>query len=333
MTEQTQEQSGQVIAWSVNDAHIAKIKEELGEVDAYKDLDGAKAAKKTLTKMRTTLAEAHKETKAEALAFGRKCDAEKNRLLALILEIEDPISEQLDEIKNAEKRKEEERLALIEENLDKIRALTEDRHELETEELEARYKQSQGIEITEDIFQEFTDQAHTLLEDAQMKLRIAINKAKEAAEEAERQAEIARKNQEEADRLAKEREEFEAQQREAREKQEAEDAERRKREQAEQDAKAEELRKQQEEIDRQKAEQEEAERKKAEEEAAAQAEKDRLARAPDAEKLEAFANDLDAAIKAKPMMATQEANNVLLHVCAGLIEIVGELRRMTEELK
>ena len=320
------EATGQVIEWSVNDARIAEIAEEIGEVDAYKDLDYAKESKKKLTKMRSALTEAHKEAKAEALAFGRKCDAEKNRLLALIAKIEDPITEQLDEIKNAEKRKEEERLALIEENLDKIRALTEDRHELELDDLEARYKQSQDIEITEEIFQEFTDQAHTLLEDAQMKLRIAINKAKEAAEEAKRQAEIAAENARKEEELRKEREAFEKEKREAREKQEAEDAERRKKEDAERAEEEERLRKEREELEAEKRKQEEAE-------AAEQAERDRLARAPDTEKLTAYADDLEAAIKAKPMMETQEANNVMLHVVAGMIELVGELRRMTEELK
>jgi hypothetical protein len=34
------------VAFSINDAAIAEVKEDLGEVDAYKDLEHAKAAKK-----------------------------------------------------------------------------------------------------------------------------------------------------------------------------------------------------------------------------------------------------------------------------------------------
>ena len=36
-----------VVIFNINDAAIAELKEDLGAVDAYKDLDHAKAAKKS----------------------------------------------------------------------------------------------------------------------------------------------------------------------------------------------------------------------------------------------------------------------------------------------
>jgi len=97
---------GTLINFNVNDVRIAEVKEEFKAIDAAVDMDAAKGAKKVLVKMRSTLADAHKEQKAEALAHGQKLDTEKRRLLALIAEVEDPISKQITDIKEAAARKE-----------------------------------------------------------------------------------------------------------------------------------------------------------------------------------------------------------------------------------
>lgn len=303
MTEQ------QVIEWSINDARIAALKTEIGHIDAYKDFDAAKAAKKRLTKARSRLNEAHKATKAEALAFGRLCDSEKNRLLGLIAEIEDPITEQLNEIKHAEERKEQERLAKIEEGIEEIVAHPADRHDLDLVNLRIRYESLEAYEVTEEVFQEKLETAEGHKEDGLLKLRLAIGKAEEAEAEAKRQAEIAAENQRKQKELDEQRKAFEEEQRKAaeaqaeRDRQAAEeqrkkDAER----QAELDKQAEEQRKKQEALD---AEEAERQRKQAEEEAEAA----RLAAAPDVEKLEAYFEKI--ASVPEPELETDAAKRVL----------------------
>lgn len=292
----------QVIKWSINDARIAALKKEIGAVDAYKDLDGAKAAKKRLTKARTRLNEAHKATKAEALAFGRLCDSEKNRLLALIAEVEDPITEQLDEIKNAEARKEEERLQKIEEGIEIILAHSADRHDLDLVNLRIRCESLEAFEITEEVFQEKFESAQGHREDGLLKLRLAIGKAEEAEAEAQRQAEIAAENERKQKELDEQRKAFEEEQRKARE---AEDARLAKEREAE-DAR---LAKEREELEEKKREQDERERKEREAAAEAEAEAARLAAAPDVEKLEHYLERL-ASIP-EPELETDAAKRVL----------------------
>ena len=155
-TNQTEEQQTPIIAWDINKAAIAEVAEELKDIDAYTDLPAAKKAKKKLTKMRTTLGEAHKETKAEALAFGRKVDAKKNEYLVLIRAIEDPISDQLTEIKEKAEREEQDRVDIITELIDAMSAAANDRHNMTIEELEQSRQTVLAIEITEEVYQEFT---------------------------------------------------------------------------------------------------------------------------------------------------------------------------------
>jgi hypothetical protein len=321
------------IVFSVNDAAIAEVAEEFKEIDAYKDLDEAKAAKKILTKMRTTLAEAHKEAKAEALAYGRRCDAEKNRLLEQIKAIEDPITEQLNEIKQAEERKEQERLDKIQAAIERIEAHAADRYSLTLDELAERQSSLEAIEITEEVFQELTERAGLTKQDVAMKLRLAVdaeeNRIKEEAEKERIEAEnreLREKlaKQEAAERERREKEEAERREREAEEKRKADikaEAERKAREKAEEEARQ--LREEKEE--RERKEREERERKEAEERAAAQA--------PDREKLLTFASKVDQLIKDKPTLDTDAGNEVMLQAIAMLIEVAHDIRTMTEEMK
>jgi hypothetical protein len=347
----TEEQSTQVIEWNVNDQAIAEVAEQCKEIDAYQDLDAAKKAKKGLTKMRTALAEAHKETKAEALAFGRKVDAEKNRLLALIRKIEDPITEQLDEIKNKAAREEEERVQTLMNEIERIQAYALDRHSLTLEELNERLENLRAQEPASCIVlsidmegQRWVDDWDLAKEEADMKLRITIQNEKERLEEEAKQAEIAAENKRVADELAERQRKMDEEDAERQAIRDKEDAERKAREDAEaaerkrkQDIIDEQQRKAQKKIDeenerlaREKRErEEEEERKNLEAEAEARA----LEQAPDRVKLLAFADSVDDLLKNKPSLATDVAAEVLQQATAMLVEVSYDIRKMTEEMK
>jgi hypothetical protein len=310
-----------VIKFNINDAAIAEVKEDLGEVDAYKDLDHAKAAKKTLTKMRTTLAEAHKEAKAEALAYGRRCDAEKNRLLALIAEIEDPISEQLTAIKEAEAREEQQRIDRIMSGIEQIQCFALDRHDLTLEQLNERLDTLLKLKVDPDFYAEHTEDAENAKEVAESKLRIAIIKEGERLAEVAKQAAIEEENKELREKLAKQEEaDKERREKEAAEAAEKAEEDRKAREKAEAEAEA--LRK----------EKEEREAKEAAEAAEKEAAELAAIQAPDKQKLELYAAEIHTLIENRPVLQSDAGNNILLDVTASLIQVEEFINSQSEEL-
>ena len=336
------EKPSEVINFNINDARIAEAAEQYKEVDAYKDIDAAKAAKGVLTKFRTTLAEAHKEQKAESLAYGRKLDAEKNRLLGLIAEIEDPIKTQLDEIKNTEARKEEDRISEIEHMMDSIRSYGHELDGLEVIDLQKIQSRLASLEIIEEDYQEFVVSAEGVKAESESRLRIAINSAQKR-EEAQARLETQHKKQEakqkELDQFAadlardasKQRAEQEKKDKAAREKQATEDAER----QAEIDRKfkeqAAELNKQAEEQDAKQAEidaREAAELLAAEAEVAAA----RTAElAPDKEKLRMLADKITNLHM--PTVTSEEGQGILSMVTHSLEALCQNIRNRTGEME
>ena len=317
-----------VVSFSVNDAAIAEIKEDLGAVDAYKDLDHAKAAKKTLTKMRTTLGEAHRDAKADALAYGRRCDAEKNRLLVLIAEIEDPITEQLDEIKNAASKVEEARVAKIMEGIEQVQAFALDRHELTFDQLNERLDTLLRHKIDPEFFEEHTEDAENAKEVSESKLRIAIMNEEARLKEAAEKEELARKNKELSEKLAKAEAE-QAERDEAAKKVADDDAVLRKIKDDERQA----------ELDKQ-AEEQAARQKVLDDEAAAKAQQEaddqaaELAaiQAPDKEKLTLFAQAIDHLVGVKPTLQSDAGNAILLDAVASLLQTKNYIETKREEL-
>ena len=356
-TSQTEEQQTPVIAWDINKARIAEVAEELKDIDAYVDLVAAKKAKKKLTKMRTTLGEYHKETKAKALKFGRDCDAKKNEYLELIRAIEDPISDQLTEIKEKAEREEEDRKAKISAHIDRLSAYAEDRHSLTLDEMKERRENLMAEDLTTDdavdIYQEALEEATMARDEAELKLRLAIDREKtrieEEAEAAEQRAENDRRQKELDDRQAK----MDAEEKERKEKQEAEDAERKAAQkvlddaaaaerkekdderQAELDEQAEENRKAQERIDtenarvaQEAADKEETERKEQEQlEAAERA----LRLAPDSDKLLLYADALTTVNV--PEVESDEAKRVVLLVAEKLNPVIEYIRNEARKMK
>jgi len=317
-----------VITFNVNDAAIAEIKEDLGAVDAYKDLDHAKKAKKTLTKMRTTLGEAHKEAKADALAYGRRCDAEKNRLLGLIAEIEDPITEQLDEIKNAAAREEQQRQDKIMEGIEQIQAFALDRHDLTFEQLNERLDTLLGLKVDPDFYAEHTEDAENAKEVAESKLRIAIMNESTRLEEVAKQEQTEAENKELREKLAKQEEEQaekDAAQKVIDDAAAAEQKEKDDARQKELDDQAEEQRIAQEKID---ADAAEKAQKEADDQAAALA----AIQAPDKEKLTLFCNAIDHLVNVKPTLQSDAGNDILLNAVSSLLQVKSYIETKREEL-
>lgn len=329
--EQAEEPTQAVINLNINDARIAEAATKFKNIDAHKDLDEAKKAKKFLVKMRTTLAEAHKIQKAESLAFGRRLDGEKNRLLVLIAEVEDPISDQLTDIAQREKLAEAGRLDEIQFQIDRIKAFATDRHDLSLDELKERRETLNKIDVTEEVFQEFTDQAKLFQQEANAKLLIAYKS------EGDRLAEKA-----EQDRIA---EEQAATQKKLDEQQAALDAqaEAQRREQAKRDQDAaEKLAKEnaakQAKLNKQ-AKEQKAEQKKiddenlriAQEATEKIAEAARLAAAPDVEKLEDYAVRLETTTV--PFTETEAGNRVRVLAVEKLEDLLNYIRTEVEKMK
>ncbi len=317
-----------VVVFSINDAAIAEIKEDLGEVDAYKDLDHAKASKKTLTKMRTTLGEAHKESKADALAYGRRCDAEKNRLLVLIAEIEDPITKQLDEIKNAAAKVEEARVQKIMEGIEQVQAFALDRHDLTFDQLNERLDTLLRHKIDPEFFEEHTEDAENAKEVSESKLRIAIMNEETRLKEAAEKEELARKNKELQAELEVSRKANAERDAEAKKVADEAAAERK----IKDDARQAELDKQ---ADAQAAAQkilddDAAEKARADEESKA-AELAAI-QAPDKEKLTLYAQAIDHLVGVKPTLQSDAGNAILLDAVTSLLQVKSYIETKREEL-
>ncbi len=333
-----------LIQWDINKAAIAKVAEELKDIDPYKDLDGAKKAKQKLVKMRSTLSEYHKETKAKALAFGKECDTKKNEYMALIRAIEDPIGEELDKIKNAAAIEEEARVAKIMAEIERIQAYSLDRHSLTLEELEARLSDLRDQVLDKELLEEYIEDAHLAKDEADLKLRLAIDREKTDLAEREEKAELERKNAElqaelEESRKANEdrdRKQAEYDTEQARIIKEAADKEAADQKEKD-DARQQELDDQQAEIDRQTKEREDAEKAEAEAlfEANEKQKAEELAalQAPDVDKLNKYADAVDQLIRQKPVMGSTAGNEVMLQAVSVMIEVVYDIRTSTEEMK
>lgn len=333
---------GTLINFNINDVRIAEAKEEFKAIDAAIDMDAARKAKRVLTKMRTTLGEAHKEQKSEALAHGQKLDAEKRRLLALIAEVEDPISQQITDIKEAAERQEEERIAKIELAIEVISEFAEDRHSLSLGELEVRYEQVKMIALTEDLYQEQIERAGIVKEDAEMKLRITIRNEQERLEELDKQEKIRLDNeakQKELDERQAKMDDEEAERKAAQKTIDDDAAFTLAKENAEKQAKldeqAEEQRKAQKLIDdenariaQEKADKEEGERQ---DQQVRDANARALRLAPDTDKLLVYAEELETAMM--PTVESDEAKRVVLLAVEKLNPVIQYIRDEARKLK
>ncbi len=320
-----------VIEYNITDAALTDLAKRHKDVDAAKDYDTAKIAAKECQQLRKGLEEKRVELKADALAYGRAVDGEANRIKAAIVKVEDPIKEGIKAIDDAEKIKEEKRVAEIESQLASLRAYGQDVDGRTLAELQAWQEQLNELEITEEVFQEHREAAVGAKAESESRLRIAIGH-KQAAEEEAAKLEQQRKEQaEQQEKLDAQQAEIEAGQQKLREEQEAAQTKAAE-EQAAKDAERQaELDAQQAEIDAAQAERDEKEkqeREKAEAEAAAAR---ALELAPDKEKLERLANIIEAT--ELPAVASQQAEDVLSYVKSEIKAIADNIRHYAGEME
>lgn len=321
-----------VIEYNITDAGLAELAKKHGGIVVTADnLDDAKASKVAVRDVRIAVEDKRKELKKDALEYGRAVDAKAKEIQAKIAKIEEPLTEQLDEIANAEKRAELQRVEEIESQLAVLRAYGQDTDGRTLAELQDWQDHLANYEITEEEFQEFREQAAGAKAESESRLRIAIGHKQKAEEEAaaleeqrkaqeEQAAELQRQRDELEAGQAKLREEQEAAEKKAAEEQAAKDAER----QAELDAQQAELDKQREEQERK--EQEEREQAEAEAAAARAAEL-----APDKEKLERLANIIEAT--ELPAVASQQAVDVMNYVKSELKAVANNIRHYAGEME
>ncbi len=339
-----------LIVFNINEKRIADAAEEFKAVDAYVDHTAAKKAKRVLTKMRTTLADSHKRVKAEALAHCQDVDAEKRKLLALISQIEDPITQQLTDIKEAAEKEEDERLAAITGEIESIQRLSVDRHTLNVDQLNERLARLAEVQMTEKIFQEQLGDAENACTVTESKLRIELANAERRAEDARKQAETEEENRKLREQLDAQKAKDDAAAEEKRQQEATDAAEQRKKD----DAEAAKRKAEQDKIDEQQAaaqkvidqekkkiadERAEIERKDAEE----KAEMDRIAsekeaaeiaalQAPDKDKLDLYASAVEGLIRNKPVLQSDAGNDVLLQATSVLVEVAYDIRKSNKEL-
>lgn len=232
----------------IDDAMLAKLKEEYGIVPDCSKKEGYAIVKAGLAKFRafrSKIEVKRKELNEDAVDYKKRVDTEAKRIIDSVVALEEPMKEARkaeDAIKEEEKRikaeKEKERIAAIEKEVNTIRNVVLDCHGKDSSELSVIIGILEKTEIGIDRFAEHTPVAEAAKIEAIERLEELRDQAlaNEKADE-ERKVEDAR--------LAEERKKFEAEQEETRKKEEAATIEREKEAQDLAD-KEEELRKKQE---------------------------------------------------------------------------------------
>lgn len=191
-----------LIEYDITTAAIEEMKKKYGGMkitDAKSD-KAVRTARTLVVSKRTAVEKKRKELKASAIEWGHKVDNEAKRICTLLLPLEEELKAEVkrvdDEIeaKREEKRaKERERIEAIQ---DKINAIIRTQgivHNVASSHIEERLIIIKGMKISEDLYQEFTNEAIqaqkeaiTALEEA-LKERLQFEK-----EEVERKAEAER---------------------------------------------------------------------------------------------------------------------------------------------
>jgi hypothetical protein len=121
----------EIAEYSATESGLATLREQYAgrvfDVATTKGMDEAKAARRELVSLRTTLEAKRQELKAPILERGRTLDAEAKRITAAIAEMEDPIDQQikrreqeLEAARKAKQEAEEARIRAEQEQLDLI---------------------------------------------------------------------------------------------------------------------------------------------------------------------------------------------------------------------
>lgn len=122
-----------IVQYAVTDAAIEELRERYSEVATVENTADLKVLKADITvvrTLRTSVEQARKDLKKDALEYGRKVDGEAKRITAMLTKIEDPMRaeqaryEDAIEAEKAENaRVEAERIAAIQVKIDELAAL------------------------------------------------------------------------------------------------------------------------------------------------------------------------------------------------------------------
>lgn len=206
-----------VVKYNVTDAAIAELAEKCRDLTADTPA-GYKEVTKAIAEVRTTRTSVEAYLKADALAWGKKVDAEAKRITAKLLEIEEPLKEKkqiIDDAKAAEARKlEETRKAIATLRAEPTRLAATNAN---SRELMHTIEQLEMIEA--DGYEPFTDDAQAAMTETLTILRDMLAAAHQREQEA---ADLEAKRQELARIEAEEKAKRDAAEAEARAKAEAE---------------------------------------------------------------------------------------------------------------
>ncbi len=185
--------------YNPTEAALAELRQRYADVafdlTTTKGDKEARAARKELVTLRTSLEAKRKELKAPALERAKLIDTEAKRIEAAILELEAPIDAQIkaDETRRERERQEKaereaKRVAGLQSRVDAIRAIPVKSVGVSTDELRKTIQALEQTEIGED-FEEFLPLARRAQADALESLRTMLAAAEAAEAEAKRLAE------------------------------------------------------------------------------------------------------------------------------------------------
>ena len=308
-----------VINYNITDAALAELAERHQYVTAHHDYKQAKAAAKECQVLRKGLEDKRVLLKRDALEYGRKVDAEAKRIRLKIEAVEDPIRATINDIDDAEKRKEEKRIMAIQEEIETIRAFGMHLEGAGISALQAAQEKVAAV-VLDSSFDEFLAEAEGAKAESESRLRLAISK-RQAYEDEQAKLEEQRKAQEaQQKKLDEQQAELDRQAEEQHKQQEEDDRIRR----AELDRKAAELKKKQDALD-------EEERKKKEAKEAEAARVLAEQQAPDVEKLNRLAEVLGTI--EMPIMQSITGHAVITRVTSDLLDIINTIEKYAGEME
>lgn len=215
-----------VIAITETEKGIAELKEKytgvVFEVTTTAGMDEAKKARAEIREPRYTIEHLRKDAKAPILALGRAVDSIAKDLTAQILELEEPIDQQIkaeEERKAEEKRKAEEaernRIQAHRNNIDSLRLAVDkvcSNHKLDPDDVDKLITVHESMPVT-DAYEEFFDEALRNWNECLDKLKAhkdaMTERVAEEQRQRERDAELEQLRKEKAEREEAERKERE----------------------------------------------------------------------------------------------------------------------------
>lgn len=194
--ETQQDKPEKVIEYNPVEAGLLRLKEELKEIPDATTADGYKKIKSTLKSgrdLKSLLVATHKTTKADALAFCKKVDGEKNRILSALEETiaphkaaKDAEDERKLRIEQEEADKAAARLLFIQKRIDGFKEILYKTTGKPSKEIQTMLTALKSQEINEDLYGDFQAEAHSHKSAVMGKLEILLESTIKTEETEER---------------------------------------------------------------------------------------------------------------------------------------------------